>query len=208
MKKSLILLTALVLFFSLNTKSFANSSSKNLDTVKQNTIIATTTGTGTGEISDLKSSYKTGDEVKIRARASTGSVFTGWGEGSCKAFGSFPVCTIFKSASSETVTANFDTVKQNATSTASAIATSTAIIITKSGTGTGKIFELKSGDLYRLKSSYKTGNKIKIKARASLGSVFVGWGEGSCKAFGSNPVCTIFKLPSNQTVGVIFKTIK
>jgi hypothetical protein len=55
-------------------------------------------------------------------------------------------------------------------------------------------------------ATYFTGDSVTVTASTTGGNAFVGWGEGACESFGSNPVCTILVTGEEGVIAATFAT--
>jgi hypothetical protein len=112
--------------------------------------------------------FDKGTEVTLAARASEGSVFTGWSGGGCAGA---DTCTIRTNGDVE-VTAGF--------------ARNPMLTVTKSGNATGTVTSAPSGiDCgAACSATFPPGTVVTLTARAGDGSTFTGWSGGGCAGVG------------------------
>ena len=112
--------------------------------------------------------------VTLTAKATSGSVFTGW-SGACS--GTSRSCTIPAGTSSANVTAQFDSTED------------LTVSVSRQGTGSGTVISSPAGINCdsTCTASYAAGTQVTLTALPASGSSFAGW-SGACFSKGS---CTV-----------------
>lgn len=139
--------------------------------------------------SSTSKSFNSGTVVRLTAKASKGRVFTGW-SGDCA--GTQATCVVTMN-SAKSVRAVFDV--------GSSQPASYALTLAKVNPSYGVV----SGSLScntqcsQTSKSFKTGNTVKLRARAAKNRRFVGW-TGDCSGSSSTCVVTMTSAKSIQAV--------
>ncbi|CAK0758059.1 hypothetical protein CCP3SC5AM1_2450001 [Gammaproteobacteria bacterium] len=165
--------------------------------LKKYALIVVKSGNGSGTITssptgincgtDCNESYVFNTSVTLTATAATGSNFAGWSGGGCS--GTASTCAVTMSAA-KTVTATFNLKKY-------------ALIVVKSGNGTGTITSSPTGINCGTDCSenYVFNTSVTLTATAATGSTFAGWSGGSCS--GTASTCAV-TMSAAKTVTATF----
>jgi Divergent InlB B-repeat domain len=137
---------------------------------------------------DCTHRFVRGASVTLRAKASPGSHFVGWGA-PCSGTGRCTVIVGPQSGQATSVTARFD-------------ATRAEVRVTKAGDGGGTVRSTPTGISCGnvCAASFPLGTRVELRAEPNDGSRFVGW-SGGCKGTG---VCTIASLEGAKAVTARF----
>lgn len=162
-----------------------------LTTARAGNGSGTITGPGINCGPDCSESYASGTTVTLQASPGSGSNFASWG-GACSGNGA---CTITISAATS-VTATFT----------QATSQGPGITVTRAGNGTGWVGSDVTGINcgQDCEQDYANGTQVTLRASADSGSIFAGWGGGSCLGKGDcvitvskrEAVTATFNLPS------------
>lgn len=148
------------------------------------TVISNPSGINCG--SDCSENYAAGTSVTLSATPNPGHTFSGWA-GACS--GSSTSCTVNMNGA-QNVIATFSQASQ------------ATLSIAKAGTGTGTV--VRSGGAINCGSTCSEnlplGSTITLTANPAAGSVFAGWGGGTCTGTGA---CA-FSLTGSTTVIATF----
>ena len=159
-------------------------------------LSVTRAGSGSGTVTSLPSgiqcgstcsaSYTGGTSVTLTATVASGSRFVGW-SGACSGTGS---CTVAMTAA-RSVTATFEPSRY-------------LLSVARSGTGAGSVSSSPAGISCgsTCSASMAAGSVVKLTAKASAGSKFVGW-TGACTG---TSTCSV-TMAAAKTVGARFDLI-
>lgn len=143
--------------------------------------------------SRCKTEYSADTEVTLVAYPSNDSFFVGWSGNSCSKHGKVNRICVVKMNDAKIISADFKRGKADDTET--------ALLVTKTGNGSGKVKGKEISCGTDCIGKYHDGDKIILTAKTDKGSLFSGWG-GDCS--GSDKTCEISMGSQTKTVSANF----